>query len=608
MCGIVGFNWEDETQIKHLASLLHHRGPEQQGFHVSDGISLGHKRLCILDLSDRAKQPLYNENQTICVCYNGEIYNFQTLRSELEKQGHHFSTKTDTEVLVHGYEQWGIDLLHKLNGQFAFCIFDAPRRILFLARDRLGIKPLYYCHRHNRFIFASELKVFFQCAVPRQISTKALEYYLFFGYTPPGQSILQDVRKLPAGHYLIYDLESNRIQHLEKYWDITYQPYNDLSTAEATRQIRDRLEASVQSRLISDVPLGAFLSGGLDSSIIVGLMRKYVRQLNTFSIRFDVPGYDESSYARIVSERFGTQHHEIQFNAQTVRQLITELPYYYDEPFADPSMIPTCLVCRVAKKYVTVSLSGTGGDELFAGYPRYVQFAYLRRLNQLAGPVRAVLRATILAANKFWSNDKLNKLQGFLSARQQPWQLYTRLFSYMFRSDREDGTAVEKFRFAQDYFRYPDDLSNLLNFDLHEYLPECLLTKEDRASMAVSLEVRVPFLDHGLVEFAATVPPGMKIYRHRKKYILKKAFAKLVPARILHRRKMGFGVPLPYYFRNELRDFAFETIFRTEDCWEYFDRSMVEQLWQRHQSGRADYSRLFWSIMMFNLWHRKWIA
>jgi len=607
MCGIVGFNWEDEQTIRSLAALLHHRGPEQEGFHTGDGVSIGHKRLCIIDLSDKGQQPIYNEDGTICITYNGEVYNFQTLRIELEKAGHRFQSRTDSEVLVHGYEQWGTALLDKLNGQFAFCIFDKNRNIFFLARDRLGIKPLYYYADDRRFIFGSEVKVFLKSDIDRRINQKSLDYYLLFGNTGPEDSMIENVKKLAPGSYIIYDLAARRIKELKRYWSLSFSETISISDDEAITEITDRLDKSVKARLISDVPLGAFLSGGVDSSIIVSIMRKYVTDLNTFSIRFDYPDYNESEYAKIVSDMFETTHHEIEFNAETVKELIYELPYYYDEPFGDPSMIPTCLVSRVAKQHVTVSLSGTGGDELFGGYRRYNEFAILKQLNRLPRPLRNLTSGMVHGFNFLLHSDKLNKLQNFLGDKTDDCSLYLKLFSYMFREKHEDVTALTEFAYLRKHFTHDNNLTNLLNFDTNEYLPDCLLTKEDRASMAVSLEARVPFLDHTLVEFAARLPARLKINNWRKKYILKKAFRNTLPDKILYRKKKGFGVPLVHYFRNELRDLAFKEIFECED-FGYYDKKRVRALWDKHQKGASDYSRLFWSILMFNLWFKKWMT
>ena len=607
MCGIVGFNWEDEKRIKLLASLLNHRGPEQEGFHVGDGVSIGHKRLRILDLSEKGRQPIYNEDGTICVSYNGEIYNFESLRQTLEKAGHKFVSKTDTEVLVHAYEEWGTDLLERINGQFAFCIFDRIKNIFFIARDRLGIKPLYYYCDDKRFIFGSELKVFLKSDIKKRINETALNYYLLFGNSPAELSMLDNVEKVLPGSYLIYDLSGRKITQCARYWTLSFSEDRSVSESEVTKEIVQRLDRSVKMRLISDVPLGAFLSGGVDSSIIVAIMRKYVNDLNTFSIKFDYPQYNESKFAKIISDQFQTQHHEIEFNAESVRDLISELPYYYDEPFGDQSMIPTCLVSRVAKQYVTVSLSGTGGDELFGGYPRYIALPFLRRINHLPAIPKQMLSFAVRGLNILLRKDKLNKFQHFVGPKEDIADIYLKLFSYMFRNKNEQTENLAEFDHLRKRFKYKNDVTNALNFDINEYLPGCLLTKEDRASMAVSLEVRVPFLDHTLVEFAATIPVQFKIKRLDKKHILKKAFSDVLPKEILYRRKKGFSVPLVHYFRNELRDFAYQEIFDSHTS-SYYDRNFLENMWQKHQKGHADYSRLFWCIMMFNLWHKRWMA
>ena len=606
MCGIVGFNWEDEQQVRRLADLLRHRGPEQEGFHVADGVSLGHRRLRIIDLSEHGRQPIYNEDGTVCVVFNGEIFNFQILRQELEQSGHRFVSRTDTEVLVHGYEQWGTDLLQRIRGQFAFCLLDKTRRQLLLARDPLGIKPLYYYDRQGRFMFGSELKVFLKGGIPRQISRPALDHYLMFGNTPSGQSILEGVCKVLPGEYLVYDLADGRIAEQARFWELVFRPDEGMTEAEAADQIRLRLGQAVREQLVSDVPLGAFLSGGVDSSILVALMRPNVKELNTFSIRFDRPAYNESTYAKIVSDRFNTIHHEIEFDATTVRQLIDELPHYFDEPFGDPSMIPTCLVCRVARQHVTVALSGTGGDELFAGYPRYKELRVLQQINRLPGPVKGAMDLGIHLLNAGLGHDKLYKLRSFLGPRQELWQVYLRLFSYMFRRPGEH-TGLDRFESLKRYFDYTDPVTSALNFDLHEYLPEDLLTKEDRASMAISLEARVPFLDPRFVEFAATIPTRLKIRGSDQKAILKEAFRGILPDSILYRKKRGFGVPLPEYFRCELKDLAEKDLFGPQPG-DYFDRDLVASCWQRHHAGRADYSRLFWTVIMFNRWHRMWMG
>jgi asparagine synthase (glutamine-hydrolysing) len=607
MCGIVGFNWEDEKKIKMLAGLLNHRGPEQEGFHVCDGVSIGHKRLRIIDLSEKGRQPFYNEDGGICVTYNGEIFNFPEIKQSLEKEGHIFTSHTDTEVLVHGYEQWGTEMLQRLNGQFAFCIFDKKRNLFFLARDRLGIKPLYYYCDDKKFIFGSELKVFLKGDVEKRINQNAMNYYMLFGNTPSEQSIIEGVKKLPAGCIMIYELSAKKIARLEKYWTISFAEQLDCNEEEVEKEIVRRLDRAVKMQLISDVPLGAFLSGGLDSSILISIMSKYVKDLNTFSIRFDRPDFNESHYAKIASDKFKTCHFEISFNADNVRQLISELAYYYDDPFGDPSMIPTCLVSQVARQHVTVSLSGTGGDELFGGYEHYNHYILLKRLNGLPMPIKHFLDYSAAVANLIIRNEKFNKLRGFLGKKEDAAILYLRLFSYMFRTKEEFSDKLLPFKYLAKYFICPDDINNAMNYDLNEYLPDDLLVKEDRASMAVTLEARVPFLDHTLVEFATKIPSAMKIKSGKKKYILKRAFRNILPPEILHRRKQGFGVPLIHYFRNELKDFAYNEIFNF-DLLDYYDKNTMKIYWDRHQSKKGDYCRIFWSIMMLNLWFKKWMV
>lgn len=606
MCGIAGLNREDRPLIEAMTSLLAHRGPDQEGYYVQDGVSLGHKRLSILDLSEHGRQPLANEDQTIWAVYNGEIFNFPDLKKELTALGHVFSSHADTEVLVHGYEQWGRGILQRLNGQFAFCIFDKPGRKFFLARDRFGIKPLYYSFENGRFAFGSELKTVLQSGIDKALDPVSLNHYLYFGYMPTGRSIFRQVRQLPPSNFLIFDLAQNRIEQTGRYWEFSFRPGPSRTEEEIAADLVERLRRSVRMQMISDVPLGAFLSGGVDSSILVALMRDQVADLKTFSIRFDRPDFNESAYAKLVSDHFRTDHYEIEFNAGHVRDLIGRLPYHYDGLFADSSMIPTWLVCSVARQHVTVCLSGTGGDELFAGYPRYREFAILKRLNRLPSGLRKLLDGSVAGFNRLAQNDKLNKLRVFLRQPLPDPVLYQMLLSYMFRRPDEKNYAPCDFDTSGIRFDCCCDLENLLFYDLFEYLPNCLLPKEDRASMAFGLEVRVPFLDHEFAEFAAGIPAGLKLRGRKKKYILKKAFASILPAPVLQRKKQGFGVPLVHYFRKELKSFAAEILFSgTAD--EYFDRALLEDLWNRHQSGTSDYARIFWSVMMFQLWYDRWM-
>ena len=603
MCGIVGFNWNDNEKLNELSLLLKHRGPDQEGCYCDNMISIAHRRLSIIDLSENGKQPMHNEDETMYIAYNGEIYDFQELRKELIQKGHKFISNTDTEVILHGYEEYGASILKRLNGQFAVCIYDKKKTQLFIARDRIGIKPLYYYSKDNKFIFGSELKVLLKSNIKKEINKEALNHYLLFGYTPSKQSILNDVSKLLPGHYLIYDLTKNKINQIVKYWSVSFYGKNNLTENELCNQIPIMLDKCIKKRMVADVPVGAFLSGGIDSSIIVAMMSKYTTKLKTFSIKFDYPEYNESEYANIISKQFKTDHYEIAFNAQDIRKLIPKLVFYFDEPFGDASMIPTYLVSKIAKKHVTVCLSGTGGDELFAGYDRYNQFKILKKVNHLP----ELARTFIIKSLNFIPLDKTNKVRTLLQNKNSDFELYIKLYSYMYRDKNEIEIDIDGLQKLNHYFRYKDDLSNLLNFDQNEYLPNDLLVKEDRATLANSLEGRVPFLDHELIEFANQISSKYKLKRNISKYILKKSFEGILTKKILYRRKKGFSVPLKYYFRSELKGFAYKTIFEF-DGYDYYDKKILKNMWDKHQSDKNDYSRIFWTIIMFNLWYGEWLS
>ncbi|MCK5023351.1 MAG: asparagine synthase (glutamine-hydrolyzing), partial [Candidatus Aenigmarchaeota archaeon] len=356
-----------------------HRGPDQDGAYSDEYVALAHKRLSIIDLSENGRQPMADSTGDYVIVYNGEVFNYGELKKELAGKGHRFVSNTDTEVILNAYIEWGRNCVERFNGQFAFCIYDKKKKELFLARDRLGIKPLYFFSEGSRFIFGSELKVILKAGIEKEIDEKALNHYLIFGYTPSESSILKNVYKLLPGHYLVYDIEKKRIAEKSKYWEISFSDKIH-SEEEAKETLYGLLDSSVKRRLIADVPVGAFLSGGVDSSIIVYLMRKYVKDLKTFSIKFDHDEFNESKWARLVADRLNTDHHEIEFNAVDLKKLIPDLVYLFDEPFGDSSMIPTYLVSKVAREQVKVCLSGTGADELFGGYHRYREFSQLRKL------------------------------------------------------------------------------------------------------------------------------------------------------------------------------------------------------------------------------------
>ncbi len=595
MCGICGFNWGDEVLARKIAELLKHRGPDADGIYNDRYVSLGHKRLAIIDLSKKGVQPMSNEDGSVWITFNGEIFNFEAIREDLESKGHKFRSKSDTEVIVHGYEEYGTDILQKLNGQFAFCIYDRDKRELFLARDRPGINPLYYSARGEKFIFASEMKAVIAAGVDKEIDTKSLEHYILFGYTPKHRTIFRDVKKLDPGSYLIYDLKKKEVKANRRYWKVNVK---DMITDEkkAAKLIRSTLERSVRRRMIADVPVGAFLSGGLDSSAIVAFASRFTSDLNTFSIKFDKAGFDESKYAEKVSKLFGTNHHSITFTAEDVRNLISKISYHYDEPFGDHSMIPTFLVSQVARKHVKVSLSGDAGDELFGGYDKYKNLLALQKvrfLGTLGGKLASVFRRPL----------KLHRflLHSALPVHQQFASLDT--YKYIEDMDEDDFRLFDSY---EEYFTFKDPLSNAINADFHSYLPEDILVKVDRASLGNSLESRPPFLDHEMIQLGLSIHPELKIKDGETKYILKEAMKGILPDEIIFRKKKGFESPIREYFRKELKGLVQEKAI-DYDKHDHFKKLPLERIWKSHLAGKKDYSRMLWTVLMFNLWWDRWM-
>lgn len=605
MCGIAGFNWKDEAEMRKLCASLSHRGPDQEGYYADISVTLGHKRLSIIDPSPSGIQPMANENKTILITFNGEIFNFAELRQNLQK--YTFKSGTDTEVIIHAYEEYGEECINKLNGQFAFAIYDVTKQTLFLARDRVGINPLYYYFDGKKFIFGSELKVIINSEVPKQINEYALHYYLAYGYTPGKQSIFDNTYKLEPGHYMVFDLRENKITTYKKYWDVSYTS-EITDEQEAVKHIREQLEKSVKSRLVADVPVGAFLSGGVDSSAIVATAAKYKKNLNTFSVKFDHADFDESKYAYQIARKFGTKHHVVKFSAKDVKKLIKKLPFHYDEPFADPSMVPTYLVSKVARQHVTVSLSGDGGDELFAGYTAHQNY----RILQLQNYYPRFFNYLAYFVLKKFSNPSLQKVKAFFEIGKLPKQLrYGRLMSYLTQEEFHKLTGKNPRPLYQHYTNYfsQDYVNTAINSDLHIYLPEDILTKIDRASLANSLESRPPFLDHEMVELACRINSSLKIKDKKGKHVLKKALEGILPETILQRKKMGFAMPLERYLRTELKQLVYKYVFRFKDH-NYFNADFIKELEQKFASEKweSTYHRIIWTLLMFNLWWEQWIS
>jgi asparagine synthase (glutamine-hydrolysing) len=631
MCGIVGiFDTLGKREIERallsrMNQSLIHRGPDDSGLHIEPGVGLAHRRLSIIDLSS-GHQPLTNEDGSVIVVYNGEIYNFQQLTRELINAGHEFRTRCDTEVIVHAWEEWGVDCVRRFRGMFAFGLWDRNQRTLFLARDRLGIKPLYYAELlDGQFIFSSEFKtLLLHSGLPRNLSPPAVEEYFTFGYVPEPRTILAHARKLPPGYTLIVK-QGSRVPKPTQYWDIPFKSIAVDNEKQVQIELIDRLREAVRIRLISEVPLGAFLSGGVDSSAVVAMMADLSGEapVNTCSISFPNTNYNESQFAEIVAERYRTRHHVDQLEPDDF-DLLDKLAGLYEEPYADSSAIPTYRVCELAKKRVTVALSGDGGDEIFAGYRRYRWHLNEERIRRpvpqgVRGPLFGLLgmiypkldwAPRIFRAKAMFQTLARDSLEAYLqSVSVMHDGLRTKLFAPNFRRKLQGYNAIEVFR--NHAARAPSDhpLSLIQYLDLKTYLPGDILTKVDRASMAHALEVRVPILDHEFVEWISGLPPELKLSRGEGKYIFKRALGPYLSDEVLYRRKMGFAVPLSNWFRGPLRERVRNTMLEGSLLQAgIFNERFIRQIVEQHQKGLSDHSAPIWSLLMFEAFQRRTMA
>ncbi|MGQ9504334.1 MAG: asparagine synthase (glutamine-hydrolyzing) [Thermogutta sp.] len=635
MCGIAGGVWHDPTvaidaaTLGRMTNVLRHRGPDDEGFYLKTipgdarrpgcGVALGHRRLAIIDLVS-GHQPMTNEGETIWIVFNGEIYNFRLLRQELERSGHRFQTRSDTEVLLHLYEEKGLDFLKFVNGMFGLAMWDEPRRRLILARDRLGEKPLVYYIDSQRLVFASELKALLEVSnIPRAVDPTAVDAYLLYQYVPHPWTIYRGIQKLPPATMAVY--EDGKLS-LHRYWDPDFsQAESGMSQAAIAEELRSRLEKAVVMRLEADVPLGAFLSGGIDSTIVVGLMQKNSREkVRTFSIGFPVGEYDETHYARTAAEAFGTEHREYQVNPDAIR-ILPSLVWHYDEPFADSSAIPTWYVAEKTRQHVTVALTGDGGDELFCGYPRYWASALAEKIVSLPLVIRWVFHGRLWSwASQARQKSFFNRVRRFAESLHLPtperyldwiavFNKARRLDLYAPEFQEQLGDAPEKF-FIEIYRRYRsrEVVSAISLSDLFSYLPCDLLVKVDIAAMAHSLETRPPFLDHEFVEFAGRIAGHWKLRGRKGKQILISAFRDLIPPAIQTRGKMGFGVPLDHWFRGPLAQLTRHILLDSRTLERgYFRREAIERLLDQHNNGLWNHSHRIWALLFFELWQRKWI-
>jgi asparagine synthase (glutamine-hydrolysing) len=625
MCAIAGiYNFRtgqpvSRRLLKAMTDTMVHRGPDDEGFFCDGAVGLGHRRLSIIDLAG-GHQPLANEDGSVWVVFNGEIYNFGDLHEALVRKGHVFRTRSDTETIVHLYEEEGEKCFEKLRGMFALALWDGRNRKLLLARDRIGKKPLFYFYNGSRIAFASEMKAILRVPnVPREIDSEAISDYFSFLYVPAPKSIFKHIHKVLPGHYVV--VSESGIRQVE-YWDINFSQTIDLTEEEWCERLLDGLREAVRLRLVSDVPLGAFLSGGVDSASVVALMTQLIHDpVATCSIGFAEKEFNELEYARETASRFETDHHEQVVRPDAVG-IVDKLVWHYDEPFADSSAIPTYYVSKAAREHVTVALSGDGGDENFAGYRRYY---FDRRENMvrtlLPGAIRTPIFGTLarLYPKADWAPRIFRGKATFENLARSPVEAYFRsvsalrpeLKAQVLHRDLLSGlNGYDSLAVLRDYYEKTntaDPLSRIQYVDIKTYLTDDILAKVDRASMAHSLEVRAPILDHKLMELAASMPSSMKLRGMNGKYIFKKALKQTLPEGVLHRKKMGFGVPLAQWFRNNLKDLAYSVIFNNNGDG-LLNNVTIKRVWQEHQSGLRNRSTELWTLLMFRLWQQQFMT
>lgn len=628
MCGICGvFNQRNSEPIKgelleKMCDTLRHRGPDDEGIYVNNNIGLGHRRLSIIDLSNHGHQPMSNETGNIYIVFNGEIYNFPELKKELLAKGHLFNSNTDTEVIIHLYEEKGEDCIQALRGMFAFALWDERNKKLLLARDRLGKKPLYYLWDGNRLVFASEIKAILQCdAVKKDIDLEALDDFLSYLYVPSPKSIYKSIRKLPPGHLAVYTPDKFEIR---QYWDVNFADLENKNEMYYVEKSDELIKECVKKRLMSDVPLGAFLSGGIDSSAIVAFMSEVsTAPITTLSIGFKENLFNEINFARMVAAQYKTDHYE-QFVVPKALDILDTLVWHFDEPFADSSAIPTYYVSKIAKEHVTVVLSGDGGDENFAGYQRRYWFTRTEDFWRRTLP-QFIREGVINPLAEIY--PKSNRLPQFLRGKaflrnlSMPLErahfntmsvfngeMKKRLYALEFKRKLNgyDSFSVFKQHFA--HAQTSDPVSKVQYVDMKTFLADDILVKVDRMSMANSLETRAPLLDHKLVEFVATIPSHLKLKGRTAKYIFKKCLEKRLPDKILNRKKMGFAVPLGLWLKTDLKPLICEVLFSAKAKKRgYFQYDFIEKMWHQHLTGSQDFTHHLWALLILEMWHRKFI-
>ncbi len=614
MCGITGKIYFDKNQkvslneLNRMTYMIKHRGPDDKGYYINENVGLGFRRLSIIDLKT-GHQPMSNHEETIWITFNGEIYNFKELRSELRNKGYRFKTHTDTEVIVHLYQEYGEKCVDYLRGMFAFVIWDDKQKLLFGARDRFGIKPLYYYIDKEKFVWGSEIKsIKASTNIRTDISIESLDYYFTYGYMPRNKSIFSEIEKLKPGHSFLFKPYEKEQLRIKKYWKINFEPDYSKTEAYWKEALYESLNESVKMRMVSDVPLGAFLSGGVDSSTVVSLMSlNSTNPIKTFSIGFKEEKYNELKYARLIADRYKTDHHEFIVEPKSI-DLLPKLVRAYDEPFADSSAIPTYYVSKFTRDHVTVALSGDGGDELFAGYDKYTKMQALKKSvynnkftnKSLFGPLNKLIPDYLFGKGLtyYLSKDKNN-----IGAYFCFWKDYER--QKIFQKDIKEklkSNLSENLKLNLLTSTQADFISRMQKLDMQTYMVDDILTKVDRASMMNSLEVRVPLLDHKFAELSFKIPSELKLKGNTKKFLLKDTFKEILPPEIISHKKQGFGVPLKIWFKDDLKTYAFDTLLNESELTGYLDKSYIKEILHNHQKGIRDYSPKIWSLLFLNEW------
>ncbi|MFX1500372.1 MAG: asparagine synthase (glutamine-hydrolyzing) [Promethearchaeota archaeon] len=590
MCGICGFTWANKNLLKKMINTLKHRGPDDTGYYIDDKISIGHTRLSIIDLTEKGRQPIHNEDNSIWISFNGEIYNYNEIRKELIKKGHNFYTNTDTEVIIHAYEEYEYDCVNLFNGQFAFCIYDQNKNEIFLARDRFGIKPLYYYHFNGTFIFASELKTLLQYELKKEINKEALNQLFTFRYTIAPDTILKNIYKLKPSHFIRFNLNTNQFL-ISKYFTLNKRLSNKKNIKELTSELFKLINDSVRLRMIADVPVCCFLSGGIDSSILTGLASNYNTNINTFSVGFETSS--ELKYAKIVSDYFNTNHHELIVKNEDFLENFNKMLYYMDEPIGDAAFFPTLLISKLVSKQFKVVLAGEGSDEVFGGYDKYKLYYYGKKFSQIIPKLN--YKSEILNRMSKFSN--LNENLGYLETIR------------VFNSEELEKMDLKSANMRKFWSNDGDLFQKMQYFDINTVLPEDFFMKADKMSSAYGLEERVPYMDHRIVSFGLQLPNNLKLFLLNEKYILKKTFLNYLPKVIINRKKRGYNAPMDSWFKSILKYRFLELI--NEKNHNLYKKEFALMPFAKILNSDANYKKNFlllqkcWTIFIFEEWYKQ---